>query len=205
VEVELHEKWDDAIVNGQLLSDFAAANEQPTSADGWATLQFQALAGYPVSQKQQLLVMFVRARKAGENLLGGISTDRAVRRLGLRPGRITIGGGALAFAGVFTIIGAFVASPVAAAVLIALGGASSNFLLGAAWGTCVDIGGRRSGAVSAAMNTSGQVGAILSPILVATVVRNFSNWSAPIYLTGVLFLLGALCWLWVDPTKPVSE
>ena len=25
------------------------------------------------------------------------------------------------------------------------------------------------------------------------------------YLTGVLFLLGALCWLWVDPTKPVSE
>ena len=59
-------------------------------------------------------------------------------------------------------------------MLIALGGASSNFLLGAAWGTCLDIGGCRSGAVSAAMNTSGQVGAILSPILVATVVRRFS-------------------------------
>jgi ACS family glucarate transporter-like MFS transporter len=139
------------------------------------------------------------------DLLGGVSTDRAIRRLGLRLGRITIGGGALAAAGVFTIAGAFVASPVAAAVLIALGGASSNFLLGAAWGTCVDIGGRRSGAVSAAMNTSGQVGAILSPILVATVVRSFSNWSAPLYLTGVLFLLGGLCWVWVDPTKPVSE
>ena len=90
-------------------------------------------------------------------------------------------------------------------MLIALGGASSNFLLGAAWGTCLDIGGCRSGAVSAAMNTSGQVGAILSPILVATVVRRFSNWSAPLYLAGVLFLLGAVCWLWVDPTKPVSE
>ncbi len=139
------------------------------------------------------------------DLLGGVSTDRAVRRLGLRLGRITIGGGALAAAGVFTIAGAFVASPVAAAVLIALGGASSNFLLGAAWGACVDIGGRRSGAVSAAMNTSGQVGAILSPILVATVVRSFSNWSAPLYLTGVLFLLGGLCWLWVDPTKQVCE
>jgi ACS family glucarate transporter-like MFS transporter len=139
------------------------------------------------------------------DLLGGVSTDRAVRRLGLRLGRITIGGGALAAAGAFTIVGAFVASPVAAAVLIALGGASSNFLLGAAWGTCVDIGGRRSGAVSAAMNTSGQVGAILSPILVAAVVRSFSNWSAPLYLTGVLFLMGALCWVWVDPTRPVSE
>ena len=139
------------------------------------------------------------------DLLGGITTDRAVRRFGLRPGRITIGGGALAAAGLFTIAGAFAESPIAAAILIALGGASSNFLLGAAWGTCVDIGGRRSGAVSAAMNTSGQVGSILSPILVAVVVQRFSQWSAPLYVTGVLFLLGALCWVWVDPTKPVSN
>jgi MFS transporter, ACS family, glucarate transporter len=139
------------------------------------------------------------------DLLGGVATDRTARRLGLRLGRVTIGGGALAAAGLFTIAGTFVASPVAAAVLIALGGASSNFLLGAAWGTCLDIGGRRAGAVSAAMNTSGQVGAILSPILVATVVARFSNWSAPLYLAGALFLLGATCWLWVDPTKPVSD
>ena len=139
------------------------------------------------------------------DLTGGVATDRAVRRLGLRLGRITIGGGALAAAGLFTMAGAFMASPVAAAVLIAFGGASSNFLLGAAWGSCVDIGGRRSGAVGAAMNTSGQVGAILSPILVAAFVRSFSNWSAPLYLTGVLFLFGALCWVWVDPTKPVSD
>ena len=142
---------------------------------------------------------------AAADLLGGVATDRAARRLGLRLGRITIGGGALVAAGVFTIAGGFVASAVAAAVLIALGGASSNFLLGAAWGTCLDIGGRRSGAVSAAMNTAGQVGSILSPILVADVVRRFSQWSAPLYLTGVLFLLGALCWLGVDPTTPVSE
>jgi MFS family permease len=139
------------------------------------------------------------------DLLGGIATDRAARRFGLRLGRISIGGAALAAAGVFTIAGALVASPVGAAILIALGGGSSNFLLGAAWGTCVDIGGRRSGAVSAAMNTSGQIGAILSPILVAEVVRTFAQWSAPLYLSGMLFLLGALCWFWIDPTVPVSD
>jgi MFS family permease len=139
------------------------------------------------------------------DLLGGITTDRAVRRFGLRLGRITIGGGALTAAGLFTIAGAFVESPIVGAILIALGGASSNFLLAAAWGTCVDIGGRRSGAVSAAMNTSGQVGAILSPILVAFVVQRFSQWSAPLYVTGALFLFGALCFVWVDPTKPVSD
>jgi hypothetical protein len=57
---------------------FASANEQATGPDGWATLQFTALNGFPVSTKQQLLVMFVRARKSGENLLGGISTRRLV-------------------------------------------------------------------------------------------------------------------------------
>ena len=64
------------------------------------------------------------------DLTGGITTDRAARRLGLRLGRIIVGGGALAAAGLFTIAAAFTASPIAAAVLIALGGASSNFLLG---------------------------------------------------------------------------
>src|SRR5262249_58066548 len=53
------------------------------------------------------------------DLLGGITTDRAVRRLGLRPGRITIGGGALAAAGLFARAGAFVESPVLGAILIA--------------------------------------------------------------------------------------
>jgi MFS transporter, ACS family, glucarate transporter len=139
------------------------------------------------------------------DLVGGFTTDWAARRLGLRLGRVLVGGGSLAAAGLFTIAGTFVDAPTTAAVLIALGGGSSNFLLGAAWGTCLDIGGRRSGSVSAAMNTSGQIGSILSPILVASVVQRFSNWSAPLYVTGVLFLFGALCWVWVDPTKPVSE
>jgi MFS family permease len=139
------------------------------------------------------------------DVCGGVATDSLAKRFGLRIGRAAIGGLSLAAAGTFTILGTFMASPVWAAVFIALGGASSNFLLGAAWGTCIDIGRRRSGALSAAMNSSGQLGAILSPTLVALVVSQFSNWSAPLYLTGVLFLLGATCWIWIDPTKPVSE
>jgi hypothetical protein len=48
-------------------------NEQATGPDGWATLTFSALSGFPVSAKQQLLVMFVRATAPGQSVVGGIS------------------------------------------------------------------------------------------------------------------------------------
>jgi MFS family permease len=139
------------------------------------------------------------------DIFGGFTTDSLTKRFGLRIGRAGVGGASLAAAGAFTIAGAFMTNPVLAAILIALGGASSNFLLGAAWGTCIDIGRRRAGALSAAMNSSGQVGSIVSPMLVAVVVSHFSNWSAPLYFTGALFLFGGLCWFQVDPTRPVSD
>jgi fucose permease len=84
-------------------------------------------------------------------------------------------------------------------LLIGLGGGASAFLLGAAWATCLDIGGNHAGLVGAAMNTSGQVGAFICPI----VVGYASNWTGPMYLTGVLYILGAICWVIIDPARRV--
>ena len=59
-------------------NQFTIPAEQPTDANGNVTLQMNRLRGYPAARHQQLLVLFVRARKPGDPLLGGISTRRLV-------------------------------------------------------------------------------------------------------------------------------
>jgi MFS transporter, ACS family, glucarate transporter len=138
------------------------------------------------------------------DLLGGILTDRLSRRLGLRLGRCLVGFGSLAAAGIFLLSGSLAAGKLSA-VLIALAAASANFLLGASWGTCADMAGSHAATVSAAMNTSGQIGGVLSPIVFAMLTRTSASWAGPLYLTAALYLLGAGCWYFIHPERPLEQ
>lgn len=59
-------------------NQFTVAPEVQTGSDGWATINEPQLRGYPVSRVQQLLAVFLRARKSGEPQGQGVSTSRLV-------------------------------------------------------------------------------------------------------------------------------
>jgi hypothetical protein len=55
-----------------------AGQQGTTIADGTVNITLNRQRAFPASPKQQLLVMFVKARKSGEDPLGGISNGRLV-------------------------------------------------------------------------------------------------------------------------------
>jgi hypothetical protein len=57
---------------------FSVPAEVATDSTGWAQVTMHQAGAFPASPRQQLLAVFVRARKTGENVLGGVSTRRLV-------------------------------------------------------------------------------------------------------------------------------
>jgi MFS family permease len=139
------------------------------------------------------------------DIFGGVITDRLVKRFGQRLGRCSVGFIGYAIAGVTMVIAAGSDSARMSAILIAVAGAASMFTLAPSWACCIDIGEQRAGVLGAAMNTSGNIAGALSPLVLAYLVRAFSDWAIPLYVLAGLYFIAAVCWLIIRPDRPISQ
>jgi ACS family glucarate transporter-like MFS transporter len=135
--------------------------------------------------------------------LGGFMSDLLRPRFGITIARRAPGFLGYSLAAVFILFASFATVPVHAAAFIMLAAATCMLTTAPAWSTCVDIGREHSATVAATMNTAGQVAAILSQPVVGYSVKWFDNWNVPFWLLAALFVMGAVCWLFVDPGKPI--
>jgi MFS transporter, ACS family, glucarate transporter len=73
-----------------------------------------------------------------------------------------------------------------------------------AWTACMDLGGRYSGTVAGGMNMAGSIAGGLSPLVVGYLISwTGQNWLLTFYITAAIYLLGALCWIFLDAETPV--
>ena len=134
------------------------------------------------------------------DVTGGVATDSLCRRFGNRVGRCGVGGFAYLFAAITMLGGALTNDGRIAGVLIAVGGAASMFTLAPAWATAIDLGGANAAMLSATMNTAGQIGGILSPIVLALIIDHLGNWNLPIIILASLYLVAAVSWVLIHPS-----
>ena len=134
--------------------------------------------------------------------VGGKLTDHLVKRYGLKIGR-SMAVVTLPIAGMLLIGAALTDNSMAAAILLAATLGVADLSVSSCWSICHDIGGKNAGIVTGAMNTWGNIGGALSPLVVGYAVGWWNSWIVPFYITAGIYLFGAICTFFVDPRKRV--
>ena len=137
---------------------------------------------------------------AGASILGGRLTDYLTRRYGLRIGR-AIGVAAMPISAIALCVAALTQSATVAAVAMTLAAGAEDLCLSPSWAMCHDIGGDAAGTVTAVMNTYGNIGGALSPLVVGYALDWWGSWSIPLLIAAGVAVLGGLFTLLVD-TRP---
>ena len=134
------------------------------------------------------------------NFLGGVVSDRLVKRIGLVWGRRAVGMFGLGMSAFFIAATMFTEDKLLSVLFLALGYAGSDFMLPVAWAVCLDVGRKHAGAVSGAMNTAGQLGSTLTSIAFGYLVTAYGTYNAPLVPMAVMTAISALLWLKIDPS-----
>ena len=147
-------------------------------------------------------------------LLGGLGclvSAGLIPRLARRTGSVAVARRIVAITGfvgasasVFIFTG--IADPVRAMIVLGFAGFFNDFVMPAAWAGTMDVGGRYSGTVSGAMNTLGSVAGASSVLVVGYLLAwTSNNWTLTFYISSGIYLVGAVCWLFLDSHTPLEQ
>ena len=135
-------------------------------------------------------------------LLGGPATDAAVRRFGLRWGRILP-----LIVGRFGCVVAYLScllhpSPWTMVAIFGVVSFCQDSTSASSWAYKQDVGGRHIGSVHGWANMWGNLGATVSPLLLNTVVKHF-DWDAAFLVCAGAYVISGLAVIGVDSTIPI--
>jgi len=136
--------------------------------------------------------------------LGGWLSDRAVGWFGRRQGRRSAVWLGMTASAVLLVTGAHTANNTLAILLLAGAMGFNLFSTSTWWATCIDLTRDFSGSLSALMNTWGNLGGWLSPILTAYIATHF-GWPRALEFAGFITLMAAVLWIFVDAEQEIER
>jgi MFS transporter, ACS family, glucarate transporter len=118
------------------------------------------------------------------DLAGGWMTDALARSHGLRIARCWLGFAAFLTCACLVFASTVATPPIAKAVLLAFALASADLALGACWAVPLDVGAAHAGVVTGFMNTFGNLGGLIGPIVVGIAVDRCAFVDVPVLRHG---------------------
>jgi len=109
-------------------------------------------------------------------------------------------------AGAMIVISINLKDPFWAMIAMGMASFANDLVMPGAWGACMDVGGKYAGTLSGSMNMMGNFAGFVGPTVMSFVLYwTNGNWNVNLYIMAGVYLLGTLCWPFLDPVTPLEE
>jgi ACS family glucarate transporter-like MFS transporter len=96
--------------------------------------------------------------------------------------------------------------PTLAMLMLGVSSFCNDLVMPPAWAASMDLGGRYAGTLSGSMNMVGNLIGGSSPLIVGYLLDwTGNNWTLTFNISAGIYLLGAVCWLFLDPHTPLER
>jgi sugar phosphate permease len=137
------------------------------------------------------------------DLLGGWTSDGWAKRFGnLKIARRAVAVAGFVLAAIFIVPATFTQHSTASVLYSCVAVFGLEVTVGVSWAIPLDIGGDYAGSIASVMNTFGNLGSAVSPILLAYLVGLY-GWSIPFLVCSVLCLTGAALSLGINAARKI--
>jgi sugar phosphate permease len=158
--------------------------------------------GFNLTQMGMYASLPLLAGAAGD-LLGGSISDRCAKRFGnLKVARRAVALAGFLLAAVFILPATFTHHSTASVWYSCIAVFGLEVTVGVAWAIPLDIGGDYAGSVASVMNTFGNLGSAVSPILLAYFVGLY-GWNMPFLVCSLLCAAGAVLAVGIDADRKI--
>lgn len=170
----------------------------------WMGYYFKEILKLPDDEARVSSTIVTLAMGAGM-AVGGVITDILCRILGERRGRQAVVMTGLMLGSGFGLLGVYLVDRFAVLVCLSAAMGLLGMCEGVFWTTATDLGRRSRGLSGAFLNTVGNVGGFISPVLTPILGKQL-GWPGAIAVACGISAMGAVAWLWIAaPSQAVAE
>ncbi len=171
----------------------------------WMDYYFNTVLHVPAVESRKVTFTIFLAMGAGM-AIGGFCTDILCKLLGPIRGRRAIVMTGMGLGAVFALLGVNMTDHWSVATCLAISMGALGMCEGVFWTTATDIGGKARGFSGAFMNTGGNVGGFISPVLTPFMAQTM-GWPGAIAVACAISGLGGLVWFFITlpPAAPLTK